>query len=319
MATYQIRPGSPVRTAGGTTLSLVPGWGGGGVNAADYGIQLPADRSLMGEGEASLAAREALAPRMASLQALLSRYQAEGNLAAAQAVMPGYVALQREAAVGTAGADVAAGEVRRSGDWAALNTYGADWANTLRGLDPAAEELRQGILASARAGLDAGISPAERRDVTQAARGDFNSRGLYRSNAAVAGEAVARDRAGFDRTTANRNWALSALGGASTYDAGRAASAQILGQPQYASPGFAGAALEASAGAPSANPWDAYAGDVFNTNYNAEATALITEANNRAALLQGGQAAAASGYQAQQAGRAARWNALAAYYGRKTA
>jgi hypothetical protein len=76
-------------------------------------------------------------------------------------------------------------------------------------------------------------------------------------------------------------------------------SLAILGRPsQGAAQGQAllGQGQQGASGAgPSLfNPESAYAGDIFNTNYNANAAANIASANNKTALIGAGISAAGS-------------------------
>lgn len=71
----------------------------------------------------------------------------------------------------------------------------------------------------------------------------------------------------------------------------------ILGRPSSVvgqAGSVVGQAGGSTAGAPSFDPFNSYANDVYNTNYNADAAAKIASANNKTAVTAAGISAAGS-------------------------
>ena len=221
-------------------------------------FKIPRARSYYSEGAAGLNAVNQLQPGLSNTQGAFDAAKAQSGLAAAQAVVPGYLDLAKNWATG-------AGE-------------------TLRGMDPEAETLRQRILARGNeAAGSSGLSASERRDIMQRTRARFAGAGRVRGNAAIGAEAVALDRGTMERQGFNQNQAIGALSAASQFD-----RAGNVAQSVLADPGFANRMGALSSGGYQVDPWSSYNSDVNNTNYNAEASQLMGRHNTLSALYASG-------------------------------
>jgi hypothetical protein len=218
-------------------------------------FELPSARNYYGEGAEAVGAANRLAPGINTAQAQLDAGRASSALTAAQSVVPGYLSLAQNYAQGA--------------------------ATAARELDPASEQLRQGILrrgqeAAARDGLD----PASRRRVEQESRSRFARTGRLRGNAAISSEAVALDRATTDRQAFDAQQATAALSAGSQYDAGRQAASSILSDTS-----FANRLSGLTADAYKVDPWNSYGSDLANTNYNAQVSQNMVRHNTQSALI----------------------------------
>lgn len=170
--------------------------------------------------------------------------------------------------------------------------------------------LSEALEALAFEELQAGrsLTGRQRRDTEQASRAAFSARGLAMSNPAAVDEITALNDAGdrrlrerlalasavdqmqFGQEQANRANRLNVANmmqrtGSDPFQA-------ILGRPgqslALASNQQAGAGNLAASQRGMVNPFNAYASDLYNTNYNAEAAARIASSNNMGAIIGGG-------------------------------
>lgn len=190
-------------------------------------------------------------------------------------------------------------QAQRASDLRALQELGAPTVEALRNADPQQKLLMDELNRSALEDLNAGygLDPALRSQVAQEVRAAQASRGLGFGNSDAVTEAYAIGDRGLSLRTQRQLTAqnVARLNAATGSDPALA----ILGRPsQGAAQGQAllGQGQQGAAGAgPSLfSPESAYAGDVYNTNYNANAAANIASANNKTALIGAGISAAGS-------------------------
>jgi hypothetical protein len=152
-------------------------------------------------------------------------------------------------------------------------------------------------------GLQSGgqLSPQDVRQAEQAARAAFAARGLTQSSPAAAAEILSRDAAVRQRLAAAQQFAtgVQGLNQQQADLVGRAAQIAsttlsdpfqaILGRPSGAGGGGGGGAYpqQIGTGARLFDPYNAYAQDIYNTNYNAQAATNIANANAQAATNAG--------------------------------
>ena len=175
--------------------------------------------------------------------------------------------------------------------------------------DPLVTQMRQ--QAAEELGRGASLDPSLARQVQQSARAgqaargfgysmpDLNQEALFTGQAA---EQLRQNRRAFAGNVAG----LSQQGQAQRYgqllQAGQMNAATavdpmmaILGRSSMAyNPNMIGQQSMNTGGAKLFNPESAYAGDIYNTNYNAHAAAKIAGANNNAALIGAGISAVGS-------------------------
>lgn len=134
--------------------------------------------------------------------------------------------------------------------------------------------IQQQLMQQAQGDLARGgrLTPDQMRNVQQDTRAAYNDRGLGISNPAMFAEIMNLEGARQNRLRERQQFATGVdQQGFARRQAGASNAMQLMG--------YGTAQLF--------NPESAYAGDVYNTNYNAQAAANIATANNRAAM-QGG-------------------------------
>lgn len=186
---------------------------------------------------------------------------------------------------------------QRTSDIRDVERLGPRATAAFRSANPQQASLLDKINLQAQQGLDAGSqwNPEDLNRETSRIRGDWANRGLGTSMPAAidettsilgGGENLRRNRQQFGIQTAELNKATSA-------DPFMA----ILGRPSSAvstAGGIAGQGQSLISGVPSLNPESAYAQDVWNTNFNADAASRIAEGNANAAVCAAGIQAAGS-------------------------
>jgi len=219
----------------------------------------PANREYAGEGYETLAAQEAIMPAWARAERRYAPYWAGTTGATMEAGLfgtgdaPGALSLANRASRGA---------LRSAGRLApGIQTLLDLWANQ------AVEENRNPYA----------LPPGLRREVEQASLGDAALRG-------------------FGRSPADAYDVLSEIGSAAEARAGRVrgfGSNVLSAEESWLAPALrrgdvvTSTALSTPAGPKIFEPWNSYAADVYNTNYNAEAAAEIAGANNRAGIMGG--------------------------------
>ena len=182
---------------------------------------------------------------------------------------------------------------RREADIRDVMEMGPEAVEAIRQANPKQAALIDRLMADAEEELGYGrrLSPSMRREVEQNVRGSQAARGFGYGPVDVFTEAMELGQAGEEMYARRKGDAAGAVG----------LSQNVYGDPFMAilgrgsNAGAASHALVGQAGGVSAgagprlfNPESGYASDVYNTNYNAEAAARISAANNRSALIGAG-------------------------------
>lgn len=144
--------------------------------------------------------------------------------------------------------------------------------------------------------LNGRLSPSDARNSDQTARAGFADRGMVGGNPSLAAEVLARDAAVRARRQESRSFASGVQGlnqqqndfiGRATQITGSALSDPLMAILNRSSgSGFSGSGggrQMIGTGSSLYDPNNAYAADVYNTNFNATAAAGIANANNSAA------------------------------------
>lgn len=190
-----------------------------------------------------------------------------------------------------------AAAAQRERDITDVERLGSRATTALRNADPVAAALEGQLADQAKAGLDAGgsLDPAIADQVTQQVRAAQASRGMGfgAPDASVEGLFLGREA----------NQMLQQRRAFATDVAARRRASQgdpfmaILGRPSTAAQmagGVVGQGSTAGASGQSFDPFNSYAADLYNTNFNAKAAAKIAQANNDTALTAAGISAAGS-------------------------
>lgn len=186
---------------------------------------------------------------------------------------------------------------QRERDIADVERLGGRASEAFRTADPRAAEIEDKLASQAMEELNAGASldPSLRSEVVQTLRAGQSSRGfgMGLADANAEGLFVGREAEAMRRSRQNFASGVAVRRRAANVDPFLA----VIGRSS-AVPGMTGAAVgegrTMTGGAPSFDPWNAYAADLNNTNYNADATARIASANGAAALWGGGLSALGS-------------------------
>ena len=172
-----------------------------------------------------------------------------------------------------------------------LTKFGPEYLAALQGANPEQTALRNRMMEQANQQLDGGLSPFEQRQFQQnfrsAASGRLGDTGLSGAGAEtyfLQAQADARKRQAqqFAQSLIAQDQAI--YGDPFLQITGRSsgslpASQSILG---------AGQSIGANSGAPSFDPFNSYAQDVYNTNSNGQNAANIAAGNRSAGLITGG-------------------------------
>ena len=174
---------------------------------------------------------------------------------------------------------------QRAADIADIEAYGGRAVQAIRSADPQQQALLTALNDQALSGLNSAVNTDE---VGRQIRAQQASRGFGFGNSdaiaeafgrTTAGESLRRGRQGFAQQVAGLNAATAADPAMAVLGRSSGATNQaqsLLGQGQGFSPGNL------------FSPESAYAGDVFNTNYNADAARRIAGANNTTQLIGAG-------------------------------
>ena len=249
----------------------------------------PPPRDYGKETRETLQAQLDLAPDVYAAQAEYAPRYAQMNLDIAQQVTPGLMSLYEgqiaPALSRTAAADQSA---RAANEMALVGQYAPEMSQILRESSGNANLLRL-LTQEAESGLQAGagMDPSLRDEVSQGVRAAQAARGFGFGAPDAITEAFARGRQGEALRQARFQRAAQVAGiNAAT---GGDPFMALLGRPSQSLNMMPGVASQASGYNPGMlfNPESAYAQDVFNTNYNAEAAANIAASNNMAAFWAG--------------------------------
>ena len=265
-------------------------------------VDAPTPRNMAQEGRDSLqaqidlapdtyAARQKFDPLFTDLQvqnvnrALLGNGVTPGLLQTVQQIQPELQKLSD-----------ASQSQQRAADVKALQELGPAAVAALRNADPLQMALVNRLNAEATTGLDAGASldPSLANMIGQRARVRSAALGFGFGLPDAVTESYAVGDRGQALRQARQQFALQTAGVNSATGADPALA--ILGRPSSAggnAQSFLGAG-QANAGGkgPDFNPFNSYASDLFNTNYNAQAAANIAGTNATAGIIGGGLGAA---------------------------
>lgn len=179
---------------------------------------------------------------------------------------------------------------QRAADVADVERYGAQAISAIRNADPANAELLRLLNEQVATELAAGgkLSSRQAREVEQGVRAGQAARGFGFGPNDVLNEAVARQLEGERLREQRLRNAVTTVGvnqatGADIFQA-------ILGRPSQGSNAAAALVGQGQAGAANSgptlfDPQNAYAQDLYNTNYNANAAARISRGNNMSAIF----------------------------------
>lgn len=265
-------------------------------------VSTPPPRDMAQEGRDSmlaqlelapdqLAARQKYDPQYADLNNQVLRrslFGAEGSPGLLQTYQDAEPLLTKFAAEAQSG--------QRERDVADVERLGGRASAAFRNADPQAAAIEDKLAAQALEELNAGadLDPSLRREVVQNVRAGQADRGfgMGLADASVEGLFTGREAEAMRRTRQNFASGVAARRRSANVDPFLA----VLGR-QSAVPALAGATVgegrTMTAGSPDFNPWSAYGADVANTNFNADASARIASANNKAAIT--GAAISAAG------------------------
>lgn len=265
-------------------------------------VDAPPERNLAQEGRDSLQAQIDLAPGTYDARAkfdplytdlqveqinraLLGNGQKPGLLNTIKQIQPEIQALSD-----------ASQSQQRAADIKALQDLGPAAVAALRSADPLQQELVQRLNTEATTGLDAGASldPSLAGVVGQRLRSRSAANGFGFGLPDAVTEAFAVGERGQALRQQRQQFALQTAGiNAAT---GSDPALAILGRPSSAGSGaqslLGAGQANAGAKAPDFNPFNSYASDLFNTNYNGRAAANIAGTNATASIIGGGLGAA---------------------------
>jgi len=256
-------------------------------------ISAPAPRDMYQEGRDSLQAQVDLAPDIYAARAkydplysqlnvdtlrsaLLGSEGHPGLLQTYKDIMPEITAMGRDSA-----------SAQRAADVADVEGLGQRATTALRNSDPVAAALEDKLAAQAGAGLDAGygLPPEMLAQVQQQVRAGQAARGMGNGGADVSVEALFGAREANQMAQQRQQFAgqVAARRRSTTGDPFMA----ILGRPSQANSqaaGMVGQGTGMGGSGQSFDPFNAYASDLFNTNYNAKAAAKIAQGNADTAI-----------------------------------
>ena len=264
-------------------------------------VKAPPPRDYYQETSETLQAQVDLAPQRFASEAEYQPKYTDLNLAMLERALNGtdeqrgaLDIYKNDLVPGLAEASSRGARVQREADITDVEDLAPRFRNALDLANPENAKLMSALNESAleQVGAGASLDPSLRREVSQSARAGQAARGFgYGLSdsaeealfAGQAGDAIRRRREGFAQGVAGLNAAqqvdpaLAILGrqGITLNNA-----ALVAGQGQGLT------------GGQQFNPESAYAGDLYNTNFNAQAAANIASANNKAGLLSGAMKAA---------------------------
>jgi len=180
-----------------------------------------------------------------------------------------------------------------------VQSLGSQAVQAYRSANPQQTALLKGLNDQAQQGLDAGgsLTPDEQRQLTEQVRSGQAARGMGTGPADIFAEATTLGNAGFQRKLQRQQFANQVIGTDQTTNVDP--FQLILGRSAVA-PSAAGGLIgqgqgqQSSVGQSLFNPESSYAGNLYNTNYNAQAASNIAGANLMGGLLGGGLGLAGS-------------------------
>lgn len=265
-------------------------------------VDAPPERNLAQEGRDSLQAQIDLAPQTYAAKsqfdplytdlqvqqinrALLGNGQSPGLLATLKQIQPELQSMSD-----------ASQSQQRAADIKALQDLGPAAVQALRSADPLQQALVQRLNSEATTGLDAGagVDPSLANVIGQRLRGRSAANGFGFGLPDAVTEAYAVGDRGQALRQQRQQFALQTAGVNAATGADPALA--ILGRPSTSGSGaqslLGAGQANAAAKAPDFNPFNSYASDLFNTNYNGQAAANIAGTNATAGIIGGGLGAA---------------------------
>lgn len=265
-------------------------------------INAPAPRNLAQEGADSLKSQVELAPEVYASKAqydpLYTGLQVSNvrNALLGNGTQPGLVSTLEEVAPRFQAISDATQRNQRAADVAALRDLGPEAVAAIRAADPRQEALIGRLNTAATQGLDAGagLDPSLANTISQSVRSRAAASGFGFGLPDAVTEAFTLGERGNQLRQQRQQFAQSVAG----LNAGTGAdpALAVLGRPSQAAAGAQGLLGMGSqnvgaAGAPDFNPFNAYASDLFNTNYNGNAAAEIASGNATAGIIGAGLSA----------------------------
>lgn len=265
------------------------------------GLPLPKDRQMIDEGMATLRAYRALAPETLSfLNDFGPEYQnaANKNLDAqlfGSNGQPGSLnLLETKIAPTIARANAAGNRATREADVADVERLGGRATAAIRSANPQQAALLDMMNSMATEGLQAGsgLTPGLRREVQQSVRAGQSARGLGLGPNDAFQEAMTSGAAGQNLLRSRQDFAgrVAGMNQAAVGDP----FMSIVGRPSMITP-YSQNSLQqgqgaAMANAPQSDPFNQYAQDLYNTNFNAAYSNVFNQRNNdtarEAAMMQ---------------------------------
>lgn len=255
------------------------------------------------EGRETLQAQVDLAPEIYAATAEYRPQYADLEVATLRRALlgsdaqPGLIQTYRDIEPALTEFTTQAASNQRERDIADVERLGSRATEAFRTADPRAAALEDALADQAQAGLDSGgtLDPAIADEVSQQVRAAQAARGMGfgAPDASVEGLFLGREA----------NAMLNQRRAFATDVAARRRASQgdpfmaILGRPATASQmagGVVGQGTTAGSTGQSFDPFNGYASDLYNTNFNAKAAAKIAQANNDTAITAAGISAAGS-------------------------
>lgn len=265
----------------------------------------PADRNYGTETRDTLQAQIDLAPQqLAATKATQPGYdalnlQSLNNQLFGTGGQQGYMSIYEQMAPRLAALDQQSINSQRASDIGAVEQLGGRATQAMLDANPYNRSLLSKLNSYASSGMDDpySLTAEQQRQVQQASRAAMAARGMGGTNSAVADEVLRQYQA--SGAEAQRKFGNAASMVQLNQGVVGDPFQQILGRNSGATAqamAATGAGQNTAGGIGSAtssmfDPTNAYASDVFNTNYNAQAAANIAGANNRAAMVSGGMQA----------------------------
>jgi hypothetical protein len=269
-------------------------------------IESPAPRDQAQEGRDTLQAQIDLAPQQFGAEAeyqpkyaQLSRDILGQSLFGTGGTDQGILSLIEQAQPSFNRISATANRAQRESDIGDVEALGTRATEAWKQANPDQAQLMDMLNQQAQSELGSGaaLDPALARQMSQSVRAGQAARGMGTGAAdadvegLVAGqgaEALRRARQGFAMDVVRANQATAT----DPFQAILGRPAQSWGAAQNALQQAGGASK--LAGGASFDPWSAYASDLYNTNFNAEAAANIASGNAKTALAAAGIGAAGS-------------------------
>ena len=265
-------------------------------------VDAPAPRDMAQESRDSLQAQVDIAPAQFAATKEFSGQYNDLNLKnlrdtiLGNGTTPGLVDDITAASPKLQAAASASSSAQRAADLADLQKMGASAVDAVRSADPAQKALVDKLNSVAMTGLDSGakLDPETEAWIAQKVRASQGARGFGFGNADATAEAYAIGDRGLalQQQRFQNGQAVAGINAATGADPALA----VLGRPSQAA-GAAqsllnqGSATNAASGAPQFNPFNGYAQDIFNTNYNGKAAANIAGTNATTSVVAGGLSA----------------------------